>query len=125
MNTPTLSPTRPALRAALVRWYLKRGMPDRLAEAVLVCAYLETLLTDISPAHTGRLNPVFDYDLGLLKADWHSVRFPDLWLDTVSGEISDTLPPGDGEPLPLTIEHLREATQREILFSRFAPLFYS
>lgn len=121
MNIPTQP--RTAIRATLVRWYLKRGMTDRLAEAVLVCAYLETLLADIPSVHTGRLKPVFDYDGTLLRADWQSIRFPDLWLDTLTGEVTDTLPPGDGEPLPLTIEHLPESAQRGILFARFAPLF--
>lgn len=124
MNTPTIiQAARPAIRTSLVRWYLKRGMPDRLAEAVLVCAYLETLLADIPATQTGRLKPVFDYDIGILRADWHGIHFHDLWLDTVTGEVTDSLPPGDGEPLPITIEHLPEAAQRQILFARFAPLF--
>lgn len=123
MNTPTVNPVRPALRSALAHWYLRHKMPDRLAEAVLVCAYLETLLADIPAAHTGRLKPVFDTEVDLLRTDWHSVRYFDLWLDTATGEITDRLPPGEGEPLPLNLEPLPEATQRRILFSRFAYLF--
>lgn len=119
----TASETRRTVRINLAKWYLNRGMPDRLAEAVIVCGYLEQLLNGIPSIETARLKPVFDAELDLLRADWNATRFPNLWRDLITGEIMDSPPPGDGEPLPNHIEHLPEQAQRSILFARFADLF--
>ena len=115
---PTLSKT---IAPKLVRWYLHHGMPDRLAEAVLVCRYLEAILEDVPPGQTGRIAPIFDHPLEDLRADWLACRWHELWLDD-AGWIVNTLPPGDGEP-DTTHTHLDRATQASILFGRFAHLF--
>lgn len=114
---------RRTARINLAKWYLNRGMPTRLGEAVIVCGYLDQLLDGIPASQTARLKPVFDVEVDLLRADWQAVRFPNLWRDLVTDEIMDSPPPGDGEPLPDHIEHLPEPAQRVILFARFADLF--
>lgn len=113
---PTLPTTLP-----LVRWYLARGMSVRLAEAVLVCRYLETLLADVPPADSLRIQPVFDYPVADLADDWRRVRWFDLWLDSTGGIVS-TLPPGDGEP-DTQHTHLPIDIQTPLLFGRWAHLF--
>lgn len=114
--------TVPNIAGELVRFYVARGMPDRLAEAVLVCRYIETVLHPISPNQTGRIQPVFDYPIETLRDDWRAVRWFDLWLDGSTGRVVRSLPPGDGEP-DLVHQHLPCATQEEHLFGRFAYLF--
>jgi hypothetical protein len=111
------------IRINLAKWYLHHGMPTRLAESVIVCGYLEHLLDGIPPAETARLKPVFDVELDLLRNDWLLCRYFDLWRNLITGEIMDSPPPGDGEPLPEHIEHLPEQAQRSILFARFGDLF--
>lgn len=110
-------------RLTLAKWYLNRGMATRLAESVIVCGYLDQLLEGIPPSQTARLKPVFDVELDFLRADWQAIRYPNLWRDLTTGEVMDSPPPGDGEPLPDHIEHLPEPAQRTILFARFADLF--
>lgn len=122
-NETAASHLRRTARINLAKWYLNRGMPDRLAEAVIVCGYLEQLLDGIPAIETARLKPVFDAELDLLRTDWLSCRYFDLWRDLTTGEIIASPPPGDGEPLPNHIEHLPEPAQRSILFARFADLF--
>lgn len=119
MTTP--NPTQPAT-LPLVRWYLAHGMPTRLAEAVLVCRYLETLLADVPPRDSGRIQPVFDYPIADLANDWRAVRWFDLWLDGSTGAVVGSLPPSDGEPV-LTHEHLPIDVQTALLFGRWANLF--
>jgi hypothetical protein len=121
--TTASTPYSIPLRLALCKWYLNRGMHPRLAEAVIVCGYLEALLAGVPAVESRRLKPVFDTDLELLREDWMRCRYFNLWHDTVTGEITASQPPGDGEPLPSTIEALPEADQRAILFSRFGYLF--
>lgn len=115
MNTPHLAP-------ALVRWYLHHGMTQRLAEAILVCRYLETLLAEVPAAQSGRIAPVFDYSTEVLRDDWRRCRVFDLWLDGASKAVVSSLPPSDGEP-DLYHHHLPIDTQAGILFGRFANLF--
>ena len=110
------------IASQLVRYYVARGMTDRLAESILICRYLEAILEPVSPNRTGRIQPVFDYAMHTLRDDWRKFCRNDLWLDTVSGRIVDTLPPTDGEP-DLNHIHLPKDTQSRILFGRFANLF--
>mgnify|MGYP006283475627 CR=1 FL=1 len=97
-------------------------MTDRLAEAVLVCRYLETVLDGIPATQTGRIAPVFDHSIEALRHDWLRCVWFDLWLDTTTGQIVKAPPGTDGEPDTLHI-HLPIAQQSEILFGRFAHLF--
>lgn len=112
----------PNLTPALVRWYLNNGMTHRLAEAILVCRYLETLLAEIPVTQSGRIAPVFDYSQQVLREDWKRCVHFDLWLDGSTGFIVSTLPPSDGD-VDLYHHHLPIDTQAGILFGRFAPLF--
>jgi len=112
----------PTLQIRLVRWYLAHGMTDRLAEAVLVCRYLETVLDGIPATHTGRIAPVFDYPIDELRQDWLRCRWFDLWVDGVTGEIVKSLPGADGEP-DTQHQHLPIDVQGQILFGRFALIF--
>lgn len=110
------------LASPLVRFYVNHGMTDRLAEAILVCRYLEAVLDDIPSNQTGRIHPIFDHPISLLRDDWRSVIHFDLWFDTVNGQVVKAPPPGDGEP-DLVFEHLPIDAQAKILFGRFAHLF--
>lgn len=114
--------TAPSIATQLVRFYVNRGMSDRLAEAILVCRYLETILDDIPSTQTGRIQPVFDYPLAALRDDWRRVLYFDLWLDGNTGLVVTSLPGSDGEP-DIQHEHLPIDAQCRILFGRFAPLF--
>jgi len=112
----------PTLQIQLVRWYLAHGMTDRLAEAVLVCRYLETVLDGIPSTETGRIAPVFDTPTDELKQDWLRCRWFDLWVDGVTGQIVKSLPGADGEPDTQHL-HLPIDVQGQILFGRFAHTF--
>lgn len=116
--------TNKAIAGQLVRFYMAHGMTERLADAVLVCRWVETLLEDLKPNETARLRPVFDYPVETLRNDWLLCRYFDLWLDETTGKVVDSLPPADGDinidhvPLPIEL-------QEEILFGRFAHIFYT
>lgn len=110
------------IATSLVRWYLNHGMPDRLADAVLVCRYLEAVLDEIPATQTGRIQPIFDHSHQLLRDDWRACLHPDLWLNTETGQITKHIPGTDGEPDTIHT-HLPHDIQRGILFGRFAHIF--
>lgn len=116
--------TNKAITGQLVRFYVARGMTERLADAVIVCRWVETLLEDLKPHETARLRPVFDYPIEQLRDDWLKCLYFDLWLDENTGTVVDSLPPADGD---INIDHtpLPVELQREILFGRFSHLFCS
>lgn len=108
--------------SALVHYYVQRGMSDRLADAILVCRYLEALMEDLPAHQTGRIQPIFDYPQEELRDDWRKVMRFDLWWDVDGRRIVNCPPPSDGEP-DLMFIHLPLVSQTQILFGRFAHLF--
>jgi len=110
------------LTSELVRFYMNRKMTERLADSILVCRWVETLLADLPETETARIKPVFDYPEQQLKQDWLRCRYFDLWLDSTTGRVVDYLPPSEGD-IDLWHQHLPLDTQATILFGRFAPMF--